>query len=241
MQCVILAGGLGTRMRPHTHTLPKAMLPVNGVPFVDHQLTLLAGQGVSQVVFCVGYRGDMISDFVGDGGRWGLAADYVDEGKDLKGTAGALRVALDAGRLEEDFLVLYGDSYLPIDHPPVMAAFLDSGADALMTVFRNGNRWDTSNVLFEDGRIVVYDKHRRDPRSAEMMHIDYGLGAFRRSTVDKYVPPDVKADLADVYQTLCSNGLLAGYEVSSRFFEVGSPGGLSDLEAHLTTIGRRPR
>ena len=231
MQCVVLAGGLGTRMRPWTDSVPKALLPVAGVPFVDHQLALLASHGVTEVVFCIGYRGKMIRSFVGDGARWGLDVAYVDEGADLRGTAGALRLALDGGHLAESFLVVYGDSYLPVAHRPVLDRLGDG--DAAMTVFRNRNAFDASNVLFRDGRVELYDKSGLDPLCVEMEHIDYGLAALRRSLVEQEVPPGRRVDLADLYHRLSVDGRLIGHEVDSRFYEVGSPGGLADFEKQL--------
>src|SRR5262245_20561674 len=153
MQCVILAGGRATRMRPLTETIPKALLPVAGRPFLEHQLGWLAGHGVTEVVLCVGYRGDAIRAFLdadgGAGARHGLRIRVVDEGERLRGTAGALRLALDEGALDESFLMTYGDSFLPIDFAAVFRAFEVSGKPALMTVFRNDGRWDSSNVIFE--------------------------------------------------------------------------------------------
>ena len=237
MQCVVLAGGLGTRMRPWTDSVPKALLPVAGVPFVDHQLGLLASHDVTEVVFCIGYRGEMIRSFVGDGARWGLDVAYVDEGRDLRGTAGALRLALDGGHLADSFLVVYGDSYLPVAHRPVLDRLADGDGDgdgdAVMTVFRNRNAFDASNVLFRDGRVELYDKSGLDPRCADMEHIDYGLAALRRSLVESEVPPGERVDLADLYHRLSRDGRLVGHEVDSRFYEVGSPGGLAALEKQL--------
>src|SRR5262245_26801177 len=109
MQCVILAGGLATRMRPLTDSIPKTLLPVAGHPSADMQLTWLAREGVSDVVYCVGHLGEMIEEYVGDGSRWGLAVRYVDDGPELRGTAGALRRAVSAGLLDPAFLVVYGD------------------------------------------------------------------------------------------------------------------------------------
>src|SRR5882762_780266 len=158
MQCAILAGGLATRMRPLTELAPKALLEVNGRPFVDLQLELLAGQGVTSAVFCVGYRGDAIREYVGSGERWGIQCSFVDEGTNLRGTAGALRLAFDRGALQERFLVVYGDSYMLADFRPIWAGFLASGKPALMTVFKNVGLWDQSNVIFKDGELKFYDK-----------------------------------------------------------------------------------
>jgi NDP-sugar pyrophosphorylase family protein len=229
-QCVILAGGHGLRMRPVTEQVPKAMIPVAGVPFAHHQLAWLAGRGVRRVVYSIGVKGDAIRAYVGDGRRWGLAVAYVDEREELKGTAGALRLALDAGVLEDAFFVLYGDSFLPIEITPIARAFVASGMPALMTVFRNRGRWDTSNAAFAHGRVTAYDKVRRD---AGMEYIDYGLSVLARAVVAERVPPGAVLDLAVLFGALSREGRLAGYEVSERFYEIGSPDGLRDLEAYL--------
>jgi len=240
-QCVILAGGLGTRMRPATDAIPKALLPVNGVPFVDHQLRWLSAHGVDEAVLSIGHLGWMLRDHVGDGARFGLRARWVDEGTDLRGTAGALRLTLDEGVLAERFLVTYGDSYLPIDFAAVADAFARSGAPALMTVFRNEGRWDGSNCVLEGGN-VHYDKWRRDPAvAARMAHIDYGLSALRRDVVAERVPSGTRADLADLFHALSVERRLAAFEVFTRFYEIGSPQGLADLEDYLSqTCGSPP-
>jgi NDP-sugar pyrophosphorylase family protein len=236
IQCVILAGGLATRMRPLTDGIPKAMLPVAGRPFVDHQLEHLAKTGVTDVVLSIGYRGDMLRDHVGDGARFGLRVAYVDEGKDLRGTAGALRLALEHGALDPAFLVLWGDSYLSVDFADVWARFRASGRPALMTVYRNEGRYDTSNVIVEDGRIY-YDKRRETRPVEDFKYIDYGLMALERRLIETEVPATGKADLADLFHALSLRGELAGYEVPERFHEIGSLEGLRELERWLTTRG----
>ncbi len=233
MQCLILAGGLATRMRPLTETIPKALIPVAGRPFVDHQLAWLAAHGVTDVVLSVGYLGAALSAHVGDGAAFGLRVRTVDEGPDLRGTAGAVRLAFDQGALEERFLVTYGDSFLPIDFAAVFEAFAASGAPALMTVFRNQGRWDTSNVIF-DGRMVnLYDKQRRTRPAEEFAFIDYGLSALERRVVGAEIPGGAKADLADLFHALSRRGELAGYESPERFYEIGSPAGLADFAQWL--------
>jgi NDP-sugar pyrophosphorylase family protein len=234
MQCVILAGGLATRMRPVTETIPKALIPVAGVPFVDHQLAWMAAHGVTRVVLSIGYRGDMLRDHVGDGGRWGLAVQVVDEGPNLRGTAGALRLALDRGALDESFLVTYGDSFLPLDFAAVWRDFRRADAPALMTVFHNAGRWETSNVIYRAPWVVLYDKHHRTRPAADFDYVDYGLSAMRRSVIETLVPApttsDEKADLADLFHALSRRGELAGQEITERFYEIGSPQGLEDFE-----------
>lgn len=233
---VVLAGGLGTRMASVAPDVPKALAPVLGEPFAFHQLRLLAGQGVRDVLYVVGHLGAEIREAVGDGSAFQLAVSYIDEGESLHGTGGALRLALDRGELPETFGVLYGDSYLPIDLTPVWPAFVASSRPALMTVFRNEDRWEPSNAVFEDGVVTRYDKNPA-ARAPAMRWIDYGLAVLGRDVVDA-IPPDSVVDLADVYRDLSERGELAGYEVSERFYEAGSPGGLAELEAYLSKNDR---
>ena len=211
--------------------IPKALVPVLGEPFAFHQLRLLSSQGVRDVVYVVGHRAAQIRDAVGDGSEFGLGVSYVDEGDELHGTGGALRVALDRGALGEAFGVLYGDSYLPTELAPIWAAFAASGRPALMTVHRNEDRWDRSNAVLEDGLVVVYDK-RPEARDPRMAWIDYGFSVLRRTVVDG-IPAGTTVDLAEIYGTLSARGELAGHEVAERFYEVGSPEGVADLERHL--------
>ena len=227
----MLAGGLGTRMAGVATGLPKALVPVLGEPFAAHQLRLLASQGVGDVVYVVGHRGAQLREVVGDGTAFGLRVSYVDEGDELHGTGGALRVALDAGALPTVFGVLYGDSYLPFDLGPVWAAFDAAARPALMTVHRNEDRWDRSNAVLEGGLVVLYDK-RPEARDERMAWIDYGFSVLRREVVDE-IPAGAVVDLAEIYRELSARGDLAGYEVAERFYEAGSPEGLADLERHL--------
>jgi NDP-sugar pyrophosphorylase family protein len=230
-QVVILGGGLGTRMEAFAGGQPKSLIPILGEPFVHHQLRLLATQGIRDVVYVIGFRGEQIRAAVGDGRQFGVAVSYVDEGDRLHGTGGALRFAHDSGSLAAVFGVVWGDSYLPIDLQPVWAAFRSSGCPALMTVLRNEDRWDTSNAVFQDGRVISYEK-RAHQRDEQMQWIDYGFSVLRRGVVES-IPKDVVCDLGDVYHELSLRGDLAGFEVVTRFYEVGSPAGVAALESYL--------
>lgn len=232
MQCVILAGGLGTRMWPDAQTTPKTLLPVAGSPFAGRQLSWLAGAGVDSVVYCIGHLGEQIREFVGDGSAWGLRVTYVDEGDQLRGTAGAIALAADEALLAARFLVLYGDSWLQIDPEEVLREAEQSGLPALMTVFDNYGRWDSSNVVYADGRVQRYEKGL-DPAPPEMHWIDYGLSVFTRDLIDARVARGGPSDLAPLFTSLAAAGQLAGYVAAERFFEIGSRQGLRDLEALL--------
>jgi NDP-sugar pyrophosphorylase family protein len=229
---VILAGGLATRLRPITTTIPKALIEIDGTPFAALQADLLARQQIGRVVWLVGYLGEQIHTTLGDGGQWGMQFEFLYDGPRLLGTGGAIKRAL--ARLGDAFFVMYGDSYLECDFHAVERAFSRSGCAGLMTVFRNEGEFDTSNIEFVDGRIARYDKRSRTP---EMRHIDYGLGVFASRAFDPY-PADEPLDLATVYQDLLTRGDLAAFEVPSRFYEIGSPEGIKSMEQHVRDLRR---
>ncbi len=223
----ILAGGLATRLRPITEKVPKSLIVVAGKPFLAHQLELLNSRGIRRAVLCVGYLGEMIRRDFGDGSAFDVRLDYSFDGPKLLGTGGAIKRALPL--LGDEFFVLYGDSYLPVDYVPVAEFFRRSGKLGCMTVYRNEGRYDTSNVVFRNGEIEAYDKKHRLP---EMRHIDYGLSIFKASVFDAYAA-DQAFDLAEVMGKLVRERQLAGYEVHERFYEIGSPAGLAELEVVL--------
>lgn len=223
----LLSGGMATRLGDLTRRVPKGMLEVAGEPFVAHQLRLMAREGIRRTVLCVGYLSEQIVDFVGDGSAFGVEVSYRVDGPALLGTGGALRSALPD--LGPEFLVMYGDSWLDVHFAPIVDAFRASGMPALMTVFRNSGQWDRSNVLYENGRIARYTKTNLTP---QMQHIDWGLGVLRAEALAAR-PAATRFDLADVYGDLVASGRLAGYEVMTRFYEIGSAEGLRETDALL--------
>jgi NDP-sugar pyrophosphorylase family protein len=223
----LLAGGLATRLRPLTTTIPKALVEVAGRPFIDHQLALLRRNGVRQVVLCLGHLGEQVQQHVDDGSAHGIEVRYAFDGERLLGTGGALRQA--APLLGEVFWVMYGDSYMDIDYAAVLADFARRNALGLMTVYANGNRHDKSNVVFRAGRLLRYDKRYPTP---DMHHIDYGVAILRRSALDR-IPQDQAFDLADLYHDLVKEERMVGHEVTQRFYEIGSPAGLAEADAYL--------
>ena len=232
MQCIILAGGKGTRIRERSGGLPKALIPVLGKPFIFYQLAWLARQGITQVVLSVGYRGNMIKAAVGDGSQFGLSVAYADEGDTLRGTGGALRVIAELKLLESGFFVLYGDSFLPIDLAPMWRVSKE-GRICTMAVLRNLGRWDKSNVVFKDGKILLYDKFAAEFAAAAMEFIDYGISVLTSDVIMREIPAGEVFDLAELLKRLSVQGKLKGHEVSERFYEIGSPQGLDDFEAYI--------
>lgn len=236
MPVAVLAGGLGTRLGAMAERTPKILLDVNGRPFAEALVELLKGHGVRQVVLCVGHLGEQVQEALGDGSRWSMTIQYVFDGPRLLGTGGALRQALPA--LGPAFFVMYGDSYLECDFAAVEAAFRASGKPGLMTVFRNDDQWDRSNVHFEHGRIVRYNKVHRGP---EMRHIDYGLGVLTPEAFDPWEGRDEPFDLAEVYQGLIARDALAACEIEQRFYEIGSAEGLDEVRALIAQRGSATR
>jgi len=226
----ILAGGLGQRLGERTAHTPKPLVEVAGEPFLFHQLRLLAEHGAARIVLCVGYRGQMIEERVGRE-RYGIAIDYSYDSSHLDGTLGAIRRALPL--LGERFLVLYGDTYLRLDYRAAVAGWIKSDAPALMTVLCNDNQWDTSNVVYADGRVVAYDKRHITP---DMHWIDYGLGGLKSEAV--HAVDEREGDLAALYHRLAQTGSLYGFVATERFYEIGTPRGLAETEAFLIATRR---
>lgn len=230
MQAVVLAGGLATRMRPQTLRVPKSLLPVAGRAFVDWQLERLAQSGFDQVVMCVAHLGDQIRAHVGDGSRFGLRVAWSEEGPNLLGTAGAVRVALPL--LAPEFLLTYGDSFLPFDYAaPLRVLGAHADCDGVLAIFKNDGQWDASNVHYSSGWVVRYEKGASDPA---FDHIDYGAMALRRGVIEAFsegVPLGLDAVQAD----LATRKRLRAFVARERFYEIGSPAGLADLDRFLRT------
>jgi NDP-sugar pyrophosphorylase family protein len=171
----------------------------------------------------------MIEELVGNGESYGLQVNYSFDGAKLRGTGGALKLAMPL--LSEHFFVLYGDSFLPVNFKAIQLAYESSSDPALMTVFKNEGRWDNSNVMFVDGRLIEYNKPA--PRSG-MNYIDYGLGLLSKSVFDNYTTGN-PIDLSEIYHQLSIKGQLQGFEVHERFYEIGSHSGLKEAEEYFLT------
>jgi choline kinase/putative flippase GtrA len=227
----ILAGGLGTRLGERVEQAPKPLLEVAGRPFLWHQLRLLASAGADEVILCVGYLGETIRQQIGSE-LFGLRIAYSFDSAELDGTLGAIRRARDL--LGERFLVLYGDTYLRIDYAAAAAAWQASRLPAMMCVLRNDGRWEASNALYGDGRVLTYDKHQP---LADMRWIDYGLGGLEQAALDR-VPAET-TDLCELYRELASEGELCGFEARERFYEIGTPATLAETDAFLRGQGEK--
>lgn len=224
----ILAGGLGTRLGSRTETLPKPLIEVAGKPFIFHQLELLRRHGAGRVVLCVGYLGELVEAKVGDGRDFGVEVVYSYDGPQVIGTAAAVRRA--ATLLDDEFLILYGDTYLRIDYRELVRTRRRCGKPALMAVLRNRGRWGESNASF-DGKLVRYRKDAKDP---SFEWIDYGVSVVTQGALA--LAPKEDSDLAAVFSWLAARELLAGFEASERFYEIGTPQALEEAEVFLSLL-----
>ena len=226
----VLSGGLATRLRPITTRMPKSMVLVAGEPFVGHQLRMLALEGFRKAVLLCGFLGEEIQEYVGDGSQFGIEVRYSFDGETLRGTGGAIRKALPP--LGDRFMVIYGDSWCPTRHRPIWEFYVTSGTQGLMTVFENNGQWDSSNVIFEEGRILQYDKTAKNPA---MRFIDYGIGAFDCRVFEAWEDTAV-FDLSAVQRNLLEQNQLAGHLVHERFYEIGSHSGLRETDDYIRAV-----
>jgi NDP-sugar pyrophosphorylase family protein len=181
----------------------------------------------------VGHLGEQIEAFAGDGSRFGLEVGYARDGDVRRGTGGALRAAL--GRFGSEVFVTYGDSFLDIEVTPIWDAYRAGGSPALMTVLHNRDQWDPSNVVFDGARVRVHDKSARGRPGVEW--IDFGLSIFRTDLIAAWARPD-PFDLSEVTKTLAAEGLLAGFEVKRRFYEIGKPEGLAETVEYISQLAQ---
>lgn len=237
MRCLILAGGLGTRLGELSRHTPKAMIDICGKPFLHHQLSFLRDQGIEDVVLAIGHYGEQIRSYVGDGSAWGLNISFVDEGERLLGTGGALRKAVDSGLLGDIFFLTYGDVVSPVDFREVWHSFQPKLFDSLMVVYKNCDRNEPSNVILTEGnRIALYDK-KPSSRPQEMQWIDYGLSLFRADAIRKEIPAGQVSDLSEFVHRLSREGRLQGFEAQKPVFEIGSHSGLETFRKSIAQPG----
>jgi N-acetyl-alpha-D-muramate 1-phosphate uridylyltransferase len=231
MQAVILAGGLATRLGDLASTTPKSLLPVGGRPFLAWQLERLRTSGFADVLLCIGHLGSQIREFAGDGSAFGLQIRYAEDGPVPLGTAGALRAAV--AELAPTFLVTYGDSYLPFDYSSPLRD-LEAHPDALgtMSVFHNEGRFERSNTAIRSDHVSRYEKGSDDPA---LDHIDYGALALRRELIEG-LPAATAHGLDQLQASLAAAGRLRALLARERFYEIGTPYGLAELDRQLRVL-----
>jgi NDP-sugar pyrophosphorylase family protein len=233
MQAVILAGGLGTRLGDRTKTMPKSMVPVAGKPYLEHQVAELRRQGITDIVLLVGHLGEQIDQHFGDGSMYGVRIRYGWE-RTPQGTGGGLREAADL--LAETFLLIYGDSYLPIDYREVHATLADDpSAIGVAVVYDNSESTTVPNNigLAADGTIVRYVKDAI--QTPDLRYVEAGVLAFRKSVVE-LLPPGRPISLEkEVFPLLIDRSQLRGYITRERFYDIGTPDRLAVIDHLFST------
>jgi NDP-sugar pyrophosphorylase family protein len=225
LQAVILAGGPGTRLRPLTDHLPKPMVPVAGRPYLEYQIDWLREQGITDILLLVGYLAERIEEHFGDGAAFGVSIRYSREPRPA-GTGGALSLARPL--LAESFLVLNGDSYLPIEYRGLARRLESSSAEAVLAVYDNRIE-DTgvrNNLQLDGDRVILYDK----TGAPALTRVDAGAIALRRRAL---LEGGVWSLENDLFPRLIARGALAAFPVRQRFYDMGTPAGLAMLEKFL--------
>jgi MurNAc alpha-1-phosphate uridylyltransferase len=226
MQIAILAGGLATRLGELTRQEPKSLLKIKGKPFIEYQIEQIREQKITDVVICTGNLGEAIKDYLGEGERYGINIKYSHEDSPL-GTAGALKKA--ENMLDSVFITMYGDSYLFLDLNRMLSHFVNSSRLAMMTVYKNIDRYDRSNTSVSGGLVTGYSKNGR---TGDMVYIDYGAHVFRKEALEM-VPDNRYYPLEELFPVLISKKQLLAYEARERFYEIGSVPGIGEFTKYI--------
>ena len=227
MQVAILAGGLATRLRPLTEGIPKSMVMIQDRPFLEYQLDFLKKGGVTNVVLCIGYLAEQIENYFGDGRKFGMNIAYSHEGKQLLGTAGALKKT--EKLLEDPFFTMYGDSYLSLDFADAMSYFKSRNKMALMSVYKNCDRYERSNTVIKGGLVKKFSKKEK---TKDTVYIEYGANIFRKAALE-LIPEGLPYSLDELFPELIKRKELLAYEVRERFYQIGSPEGLEEFKRYV--------
>lgn len=230
MQVAILAGGLATRLEPLTKEIPKSLILIQDKPFLEYQLEFLRKGGIKDVVLCIGHLGEQIEKYFGDGRKFGMNITYSYEGKQLLGTAGALKKA--EKLLEDPFFTMYGDSYLSLDFADAMSYFKSQNKFALMSVYKNYDRYERSNTVIKGGLVKKFSKKEE---AKDMVYIEYGANIFRKEALE-LIPESLPYSLEELFPELIRRKELLAYEVRERFYQIGSPEGLEEFKRYVMQI-----
>ena len=205
------------------------MVPVLGKPFLEYELRLLSSHGIKDIVLCVGYLGNLVQEYFGDGSRFGVKIEYSFDGEKPLGVAGALRRA--EPLLEDFFFATYGDAYLRADYEGIFSEFKSKNSLGLMLVFENHNSLGRSDLAVSGGFVTKYDKQHQTP---DMVWINYGVSLLRKAALS-YIPSDRDVGEEEFYGKLIQRKELLAKVVETRFFEIGTPASLKQFEEFLGT------
>lgn len=223
MQMVIFCGGLGTRLKPITEKIPKSMIIINGKPFLEYQLEILKKNDIRNIVLCIGYLGEKIKEYFKDGKKFSVNISYSEEKGKLLGTGGALKNAKNL--LDKRFFTMYGDGYLLLNFKDIWNCFNKFIKIGMLTVYKNYNRYDRSNVTVKGNYVTGFYK---DKSKRGLVFIDEGVSILRKDVID-LIPSNTEYSLNDVFIELIERKELLAYRTSQRFYEIGSKNGLDEF------------
>ena len=236
-QAVILTGGRGERLRPLTDNIPKPMVLVAGKPFLEHLIVLLKENGIKKFLFLAGYLGNKIEEYFEDGSKWGIKIDYSFE-KEFLGTGGALRLA--RNKLERNFFLLFGDSYLPIDYKKMADEFMQSKKKAALAVYDNSDDTDVPlNIMLHRTKkiVAVYNKRKNNP--ASFNYCDAGVIAIDRQVVGLIEGKTAISFEESIYPCLITEEELGYYIAENRFYDIGTIERLKIFERYILERAKR--
>lgn len=221
-QAVILAGGAGTRLRPFTLKNPKPLVPVNGIPFLAHLISLLKQNGIKEIIILTGYLGEKIPAKFGDGSRFGIKIKYSYtpfndySGEEIKS---GVRI-LNAHELLSDlFLLLYCDNYLPFDIKRLEKLFAEKNAEVLVTAYSNKDNSTKNNMFISEGYVRKYDKTRTYKK---LNSVDIGYMIVNKKVLEQL--PKTNSKFEDIiFPKLIKSGKLAGYLTDQKYYSIGDP------------------
>lgn len=226
MQVVILAGGKGTRLAPLTHDIPKPMVSVRGRPFLEHLIELFKCFSFTDVLILACYLGEQIEDYFGDGDSFDVRIRYSYEKLPL-GTGGALKNA--NSMLDEAFLLVNGDTFLPIDYHVLVSRFKQLCKSAMIVAYNGLEPIAVNNLKIEHGSIVAYNKDNPDG----MTHLDAGVIAMKKEVLKLIESGCVCSLEKQIFPKLIADGQLAAFETQQKFYDMGTFRGLDVIQGVL--------
>lgn len=227
MQIVVLCGGLATRLGNLSKTIPKSMMKINEKPFLEHQIENLKKNEIYDIVLCVGHLSEKIKNYFGDGKKFDVNIKYSHDGDKLLGPMGAVKNA--ESLLEDNFFIMYGDSYLSLDFKKVHSFFIKESKLGLMVVYKNYDKFDKSNLIVKNNMIRAYGDNNR---TKEMIYIDYGTSILRKKSLE-IIPKDSYFSIGQFFIKLIERNELLAFEADKRFYHIGNPESLEELRNYI--------
>ncbi|MDO8527718.1 MAG: HAD-IIIA family hydrolase [Deltaproteobacteria bacterium] len=226
-QAVILAGGIGSRLKPLTDNLPKPMIPFHGRPFLEYLVQLLIENGITEIILLLGYLPEKIIDHFGDGSKWGIKISYsVGSVEEETGT----RIRNAAGLLAPHFLLMYCDNYWPLNLQKISDFYNERPVLATGVVYTNRDGFTQNNIMVDgEGFVVKYDKTRQDK---SLNGVEIGFFILDRKILEE-MPPNNFSFEKEIFPKLIGKRELRGFMTDQRYYSVGKLERLPETEAFL--------